>query len=420
MPKIRLQHFMIFFLENVENIFPETSIEVKYKNRHSWMPNSLLKTIKANHVLYKLSVTNKPTKINWSTYTNSNNKLNSIKRKAERDHYSNQLEINKSDMKKTWKIMKTVIVQKKIEKKAIFNINNKTIDSGLQTSNEFNCYFVSIGPKLASHQKPTTLNPLKSLQFNANSMGIHHIEESEVVRIINSLNNSSPGWHCIPAKLAKRVLNYYIKPLTFLINQSFHNGIFPDELKLVKVIPIYKSGSTMELNNYRPISVLNIFSKTFERLMYNKLIKFLDKYNILDQNQFRQGHSTHHALITPVDKINKSRDNGDIVIGVFIDLKRHSIHSIIKLKEKVYYYGIRGNTLKWFESYLTNRSQYVLFNGEKSYIRDITYGVPQVSIHRLLLFRLYINDFSGVSDKLFCVLFVDDTNIFLSGKDINK
>ena len=79
----------------------------------------------------------------------------------------------------------------------------------------------------------------------------------------------------------------------------------------------------MELNNYRPISVLNIFSKTFERLMFNKLIKFLDKYNIFHQNQFgfRQGHFTYHALITQVDKITKSLNTGDIVIGVFIDLK---------------------------------------------------------------------------------------------------
>ena len=80
----------------------------------------------------------------------------------------------------------------------------------------------------------------------------------------------------------------------------------------------------MELNNYRPISVLNILKKIFERLMYNKLIKFLDKYYIFDQNlfEFRQGHSTHHVLITLVDKISKSLDNGDIVIGVFIDLKK--------------------------------------------------------------------------------------------------
>ena len=102
--------------------------------------------------------------------------------------------------------------------------------------------------------------------------------------------------------------------------------------------------------------------------MYNKLIKFLDKYNILDQNQFgfRQGHSTHHAFITLVDKITKSLDNGDIVIGMFIDLKKafDTVDHKILLK-KLYYYGICRNALKWFESYLTNRSQYVLFNGEK-------------------------------------------------------
>ena len=117
----------------------------------------------------------------------------------------------------------------------MFNINNKTIDSELQIANEFNNYCVYIGLKLASHQTPTTFNPLNSLQFNAKSVVIQHIEENEVVRIINSLNNSSTGWDCIPAKLAKRLLNYYITPHTFLINKSFHNSIFPDELKLGKV-----------------------------------------------------------------------------------------------------------------------------------------------------------------------------------------
>ena len=162
------------------------------------------------------------------------------------------------------------------------------------------------------------------------------IEDFEVVNVINSLNNSSPGWDGIPSRLAKRVLNSYIKPLTLLINKSFRDGIFPDELKLAKVSPIYKSGSTMELSNYRLISVSNIFSKIFERLMYNKLIQFLDQYNVLYQNQFwfRQGHSTHHALITLVDNITKSLDDGDIVIGVFLDLKKtfDTVNHKIQLK----------------------------------------------------------------------------------------
>ena len=320
--------------------------------------------------------------------------------------------------------MKSVIGNKRKmhQKNRRFVINNKIIDNDLQIANEFNNYFVSVGPILATNQTPTSLNPIDFLQNHYSSMVISQIHDLEVVNIIRSLNNSSPGWDDIPSFLTKRVLNSYIKPLTFLINRSFHEGIVPDEIKLAKVIPIYKSGYTMELNNYRPISVLNIFSKIFERLMYNRLINFLDKYNILYQNQFgfRQGHSTHHALIALVDKITKSLDNRDIVIGVFLDLKKafDTVNHKILLK-KLYHYGIRGNLFKWFESYLTNRSQYVLFNGIKSDIRDVTCGVPQGSILGPLLFILYINDFSGVSDKLFYVLFADDTNVFLSGKDIN-
>ena len=178
----------------------------------------------------------------------------------------------------------------------------------------------------------------------------------------------------------------------------------------------------MELSNYRPLSVLNIYSKIFERRMYNRLIQFLDKNKVLYQNQFgfRQGHSTHHTLITLVDDITKSLDNGDIVIGVFLDLKKafDTVNHKILLK-KLYHYGIRGNVLKWVESYLTNRSQFVLFNGKKSDIRDVTYGVPQGSILGPLLFILYINDFAKVSDKLFDVLFANDTNVFLNSKNIN-
>ena len=91
-------------------------------------------------------------------------------------------------------------------------------------------------------------------------------------------------------------------------------GVFPDELKLAKVIPVYKAGSSMELSNYRPISVVNLFKK----LMYNSLVSYFDKYNILYQTQFgfRHGHSSHHALITLVNKITQSLDSGDMVIGI--------------------------------------------------------------------------------------------------------
>ena len=103
------------------------------------MPKSLLKSIRNNHSLYKLSITN-PTEINKLIYKTYNNKLNSIKRKAERDYFSNQLEINKSDMKKSWRIMKSVIGNKikMHQKHRRFVINDKILDDDLLIANEFN------------------------------------------------------------------------------------------------------------------------------------------------------------------------------------------------------------------------------------------------------------------------------------------
>ena len=199
-------------------------------------------------------------------------------------------------------------------------------------------------------------------------------------------------------------------------------GFFQMNSNLAKFIPIYESGSTMELSNYRPIFVLNIFSKIFERLMYNKLIQFLDQYNVLYQNQFgfRQGHSTHHAPISLVENITKSLDDGDIVFGVFLDLKKaFDTSNSQNHTKKLYHYGIRGNVFNCFESYLTKIYQMVLFNGTISDIRDVTCGVPQGSIMGPLLCILYTNDFSKVSDELFYVLFADDTNVFLNGKNMN-
>ena len=175
------------------------------------------------------------------------------------------------------------------------------------------------------------------------------------------------------------------------------------------------------LSNYRPISVLPIFSKIFEKVVYNRLITYFNKYDILFKNQygFRKGHSTSLALHHLFDNITKAIDQKEYTIAVFIDLSNafdmvnHEI-----LINKLKHYGIRGLSLDWIKSYFGNRQQYVEYNGAYSSYNSIKCGVPQGSILGPLLFLIYINDLCNASNIVELILFADDTNIFFSHNNL--
>jgi hypothetical protein len=247
--------------------------------------------------------------------------------------------------------------------------------------------------------------------------------EQEVIQLVKNLKNSSAGWDSISAQIIKDGVNYLLKPMTHVLNMSLSTGIFPREMKIARVIPIFKSGNTMLFNNYRPVSVLPIFSKVYERIMYKRLISFINTHKLLYEYQFgfREGHSTNLAIVYLVDKISQALDNGEYVIGLYLDFSKafdtvdHKI-----LLQKLEHYGIRGVALDWFKSYLENRKQCVDINGTLSDLCHLSCGVPQGSILGPILFLLYINDLSRVSHYLFSLLFADDSNMFASGTDPNE
>ena len=220
------------------------------------------------------------------------------------DYYSNELEINKSDIKKSWKILRYIIGKNsdKNKLKNSFPINNKIISNSQVIAEEFSNFFVSIGPQLASNISTGTSH-MVCMNSVANSVFIPDITTKEVRNVILLMKNSSAGWDDIPAYVTKRCIEVYIEPLTHVIDKSFKEGVFPSELKLAKVVPIFKSGDSSKITNYRPISVLSFFLKC----------DFIDYLNILYKYQFgfRQKHSTQQAIITLVNKITSSLDTGD-------------------------------------------------------------------------------------------------------------
>ena len=246
---------------------------------------------------------------------------------------------------------------------------------------------------------------------------------SEIKAIITNLKDSSPGYDGISAKILKSSINYLLNPLVHVINLSLTQGIFPKELKTAKVLPLYKSQDKMSVTNYRPISILPVFSKIFEKIMYKRLLDFIKKHKLLYKFQFgfRESYGTNLALTFLTDKIMKSLDNNEIVVGLFLDFtKAFDTLNHTVLINKLHKYGIRGNALNWIKSYLSDRNQFVCFNDVKSSKLNIQCGIPQGSLLGSLLFLIYINNIVNVSKILFFLLFADDTNVFLSGKNINK
>ena len=284
--------------------------------------------------------------------------------------------------------------------------------------------FVNIGPNLAAKIPEPNLSPLDFMdQPLLNSIYLSEVTSEEINNILKSLKNGAAGYDELDAYLLKHISPFITEPLKYLSNLPLSEGIFPTELKLANVIPLYKADDAFLFNNYRPVSLLCVISKVFEKVMYNRLIDFLETFAILNSSQFgfRKMHSTYMALMTLMNKLISSLENDEYILGIFLDFSKafDTVDHVILLK-KLAHYGIRGTALKWFESYLSNREQYVTYNGISSSKQGIKCGVPPGSILGPLLFFIYINDLSLVCKHTSAILFADDTNLFTSGKDLKS
>ena len=398
--------------------FPNKNVKINYRNKITWIGAKLKKEIAQKNKLLAISK-RYPTEGNKRAYKSARNIVISKLRKAERKHYDDQLDLYGNDNHKKWKVIKEIIAKedRSSTMQSEFIIDTVPTTNPEVIANSFNDFFVNVGKNLAENIK-SDIDPLKYIANNLRSINTIQVTEDKILSIISAMKNSAPGFDELPAFLMKQCSKLFIKPLCHVLSLSIRQGVFPIELKLAKVLPIYKSDDKRQLKNYRPISVLPFISKIFEKIVADSVIDFLEDNDILYSKQFgfRKRHSTTHAIIALTEKVSMALDSGKIVGGVFLDLKKAFdcvSHDI--LLNKLYAYGIRGSLMQWFQSYLSARSQFVFYNGIRSSIRNITHGVPQGSILGPLLFILNVNDFSRSSDLLFSILFADDTSVFIEG-----
>ena len=336
------------------------------------------------------------------------------------------LEKYQNNSKETWKVIKETVGKNKIFNddfpKTLLR-DKQEITGQKEIANYFNTFFTNIGSILASiiphSEKHFTTYIEKSNIILEND----DLTTNEFETAFNSIKiNKASGFDDITSNVVKLSFNELAAPLFHICKNSLKCGIFPDDMKIAKIKPLHKSGEKNVVSNYRPISVLPLFSKILERIMYNRVYKHVSSQNLLYNKQFgfQNKCSTEHAILQLTKELHESFEKKEFTLGVFVDLSKAFDtvnHDILLVKLE--YFGLKNSYLNWFKSYLSNRQQFVSYGNKKqSNTENINCGVPQGSILGPLLFLLYVNDLCRASNVLQPIMFADDTNLFLSSKNI--
>lgn len=383
-------------LNTTEQINTPKFIKAKFKS--PWITHTLLNKLNKRNKLLKM-LKSRPYDTNFFNYCNKfKSNLDFDINTAKQNYYYKLIEGTAGNSGEQWKVINSLI--DKTDKKCVSRIRLEDgclVDNPVTIANLFNDYFVSVSQQLITG--PTSLEQSAALEHchrHRNSIFLSPVTHLEISNVIKSLKNKkSTGIDNISVQLLKNIECSISKVLAHIVNLSFITGKFPVKLKNTIVVPIFKKGNREKVENHRPIALLSVISKIFERCMKSRLLLFLNKSNFFSKKQFgfTKGKSTESAITHFMEGILNGINNNLKGTGLFIDYsKAFDLVDFKILLNKLEYAGIRGNALDWFNSFLNGRTQQVKIGNCLGESKPIIKGVPQGSVLSATLFLVFVND----------------------------
>ena len=417
------QQFEKFCTNTANKFFPICRKKIgKSKINSPWVSKNARKCLKVQSELRKLLRKGYAVAEFYKLYSAFLNKLLRI---ARENYYSYTFENNKNNHSVIWK--KVNELYDSCKNKSQLNqikVDGVVCNDQLKIANHFNNYFVSITSSIKQNMRESVIEYTSLIENNMNTIYLFPSTSEEVFEIVKSLKNSNSVLD-IPTKMFK-LFPQFSEGLSCLFNFIISQGTYPSTLKIASVIPIHKRGSWLDVANFRPISILPVVDKIFERLILKRLLPFLTINKIIskDQHAYLKGRSTFSALENLISKIIPAFQDNEYAFVLFADLRLgFDCVDVNILLEKLYKYGIRGIAYNLISSFLINRKQKVFINGIFSNLLDLSYGVPQGSTLGPLFFNLYINDLPNALKRI-CdfstILYADDTTIVYKCKNLDQ